>query len=140
MSHQRPTYYPMLVAAILGLILASPLGAAKPQVVKTNWDNLKRLAPDQKIRVSLKDGSSYRGLIQKVTDDAIVVRMATGDETLTRQSIRQVSARREGRSRAQGAAFGASAGLLMGPLGSGAGALAGAIFTKGGWQVVYRAP
>lgn len=129
-----------LVISILVLATSPMLGATQGGPGKASWDNLKQLVPDQEVRVKLKDGKHLRGLIQTVTDDGIVVSLATGDRPIARQSILQISAEREAASggrKALGITTGLFGGLFMGP---GAGLLAGrAVARTGRWQVVYRA-
>ena len=129
------------------------------QAAQNNWDNLKELAPGQKIRVVLNDAKSYEGKFQSLTDDAIAVRLKTGDQTFERQSVLRVSRKRRphrGRNALIGAGTGMVAliaydaagcqdcdqGTKIGDTACGAllGALVGALVPTGvGWHDVYRA-
>jgi hypothetical protein len=102
----------------LALSFLVPMMAQSLQAtVKTDWANLKRLAQGQEIQVVLNDAKSYVGKFQSVTDDAIVIRLTTGDQIFTRQSVLRVSSKRQGhrgRNAALGGAIGAGAGLAIG--------------------------
>lgn len=150
-----------LVIWFVGSIAATPLRAADPRPEKANWDNLKQLAPGEEIRVVLNDAKSYRGQLQAVNDEAVVVRLPGGEQTFARQSVLRVSSKRQGhRTRngligaAAGAAGGAGIGAAACPndpecqvrtapvgllIGLGVGATAGALLPTGGWHDVYRA-
>lgn len=106
----------------------------------------------------LNDARSYEAKFQSVTDDTVVVRLATGDQTFARPSVLRVSfkpASHRGRDALIGAGVGVAAGLAVaasdkdftagtwagdavscGLLGSAVGALV----SKGAhWHDVYRA-
>ena len=80
-----------VIETLLLLLMVPGFGLA--QSSQNNWDNLKQLAPGQQIRVVLNDAKSYEAKFQSVTDDAIVVRLATGDQTFPRQSVLRVSSK-----------------------------------------------
>jgi len=64
----------------------------------------------------LTDGKSYRGHLQMVSDDALVLRLARGEQTFERESIPWVSTRGESRRRRTapiGLAVGAAAGVTV---------------------------
>jgi len=145
----------------LGTLPGAWLGAAPPQNGKANWDNLKQLAPGDDIRIVLNDAKSYGAKFQSVSDEALVVRLVTGEQTFTRESVLRVSTK--GRShRLRNALIGAGAGggiaaaaagsncsfdseacaigLAVGvPFAIAAGAGVGAVIPTGGWHDVYRA-
>lgn len=144
-----------------GLTTFSLFGAAGPKQDKTNWDNLKQLAPNEQIRIVLNDAKSYRGEFQSVSDEAIVVRTAAGEQTFSRESVLRISTRgpsHAGRNALIGAGIGAAAGAATiagicqtsyckGPveatvgvtIGAPLGALVGFVMPTGGWHDVYRA-
>lgn len=96
-----------------GLTTFSLFGAAGRKQDKTNWDNLKQLAPNEQIRIVLNDAKSYRGEFQSVSDEAIEVRLATGEQTFSRESVLRVSTRgpsHPGQKALIGAGIGATAG------------------------------
>jgi hypothetical protein len=156
-----------LAVSIIGMLPCVPLRAAEPQADKADWENLKQLAPGTKIQVVLNDAKSYSGEYQSRTDEAIVVRLATGEQTFNRQSVLRVSSK--GKSHrwwnvAIGAAIGAAVGAGIGAanpgilnhdlspgqgkgnaagafafLGFAGGAAVGAALPTGGWKEVYRA-
>ena len=147
------------IAALLLLLPAS----AFAQASQSNWDNLKELAPGQQIKIVLNGAKAYKAEFQSVSDDAIVVRLAPGDQTFERQNILRVSTK--GRShRLRNALIGAGIGggvvaaglgacsgyrevVPCGGTGAGIGAgiggawggVIGAVVPTGGWHDVYRA-
>ena len=146
-----------LAVSILWLMTSVPLATAKPRPEKANWDNVKQLLPGEKIRIKLNNAKSCEGLLQSVTDDGMVVRLATGEQTFTRQNIVRVSQKGQsnrGRNAGLGALIGAGSGAAVGGaiagppgallgalfLGMPPGALVGAVIPTGGWRDVYRAP
>jgi hypothetical protein len=159
MSRTKRTFAPGLLAAVLGLMTAVPLRATDPRNGNANWDNLKNLAPGNEIRIVLNDAKSYEAKFQSVNDDAIVVRLATGDQAFTRQSVLRVSSKRtshRGRDALIGVGIGVvgalaidasvcedcTAGTWAGDtVGCGLlGAAVGALVSKGAhWHDVYRA-
>ena len=143
------------------LLIASPLcGAENPE-----WNNLKQLSPGQQVRVQLNDGKFSKGDLQSVSDDAIVIRAKSADQTFQRSGVKKVSTRRSSH-RARHALIGAAIGAGVG-LGTGAaidndctpqdfictgnkgkailtpvfgliGAGIGALIPAGGWHEIYR--
>jgi hypothetical protein len=157
-----------LLVAIHALMTAAPLGAAQPQNAKANWDNLKSLAPGDDIRIVLNDAKSYGAKFQSVSDEAIVVRVGTGEQTFTRETVLRVSAKGASHRRRNallGLAAGTGTGVIvavaspelgtgkcaqgscvdagfvsaLGFVGAAIGAGVGAIVPTGGWHDVYRA-
>ena len=153
-----------LMVSILGLMTGASLGAAEPRATKASWDNLKALPQGKEIQVVLNNAESYRGLLQTVTEEAIVVRTAGGEQTFTRQSILRVSTKGEshrGRNAVIGAIVGLAGGaatvaalcqgttsctgtgtaalVVGGGFGAPVGAVAGAVIPTGGWRDIYRA-
>lgn len=146
------------VAKTLLLVLLFP-GLSQGQAAENNWDNLRGLSPGQKIRIVLNDAKSYEGSFQGLTNDAIVVRLNSGDQTFERQSVLRVSRKHKphrGRNALIGAAAGAATlliydeagcpdcdqGTKVGDTAGGAllGAAVGALVPTGvGWRDVYRA-
>jgi hypothetical protein len=154
---------PVLVApAVLVLIAAATLRAVDDRKGSDNWDNLKQLASGEQVQVVLKDAKSYRGQFQTVSDEAIVVRLAAGDQAFERARVMRISAigkSRRGRNALIGAAIGGGLGGVAvgmdchyGRKGCGAGGVAAgvpfgaalcagiaALIPTGGWHDVYRA-
>jgi small nuclear ribonucleoprotein (snRNP)-like protein len=155
------------VTETLLLLLLVP-GLSLAQSSQNNWDNLKQLAPGQQVQVVLNDAKSYRGQLQTVGDDALMLRLATGEQTFERQNVLRVSTRgksHRGRNALIGLAVGAGAGVVVGvaspELGTGKcaqgscvdagtvsvvgflggvlGAGLGAAMPTRGWHDVYRA-
>jgi len=142
---------------LLGLFAALPLGAANPPNSAANWDNLKTLAPGEKTGIVLNGKKSYDGKFQSLAENAIVVRLAAGGQTFTRDSVLRVSTKGQShRLRnavigvAVGAGIGAGAGAAQSdndayvfayyvPFLAVVGALGGAVIPSGGWHDVYRA-
>jgi hypothetical protein len=143
-----------IVVSILGLTTGVRLGTARPRPEKANWENVKQLLPSEEVKVVLKDAKPHRGLLQTVTDEDLVLRLATGEQKFARQDILRVSSKGQshrGRNAATGAAIGALAmgaaaagaigsgwGMLLGLPGGGLGAIVGAVLPTGGWRDVYR--
>ena len=157
-----------LMLAILGLMTGTPLVAAEPRAEKGNWDNLKNLAPGNDIRIVLNDAKSYQAKFQSVSDEAIVVRLETGEQSFARESVLRVSAKSQSHRRRNafiGLVVGGAAGAIvavaspelgqgtcsqgscidagvvsaLGFVGGGLGAGIGAAIPTGGWHDVYRA-
>ena len=154
------------VVETLLLLLLVP-GFSLAQSSQNNWDDLKQLAPGQQIRIVLNDAKSYKAEFQSVTGEAVVVRLATGDQTFERQTVLRVSTQSKshrGRNALIGLAVGTGAGLIVGAaspeLGQGTcgqgscvnaasvalpgaagavvGAVIGAVIPTGRWHDVYR--
>jgi len=117
--------------------------------------------------VVLNDGKSYAAKFQGISDEALVVRTYTGEQTVSRQDVLRVSAKKESHRRRNaliGAAAGGGLGLgiaggyaasqraeypqnryfevggpILGVLFGAAGGGLAAALSKGGWQDVYRA-
>ena len=51
----------------------------------------------QEIQVVLNDAKSYRGKFQSVSDEGLVVSLATDEQTFTKQSVLRVSSKGQGR-------------------------------------------
>jgi hypothetical protein len=153
---------PAGVAGLLFGLMAASLFGAGPGADKKNWDNLKQLAPHEQIQIVLNDFKTYRGEFQSVSDEAVAVRVATGEQTFPRSDILRVSAKSKGRGHRNawiGAGVGAGLGVVavamdcrndrpgcspegvaLGvPIGAGLGAFVGALVPSGGWHDVYRA-
>ncbi len=106
---KRATLASLFLLLIPVFVLAGP--AQDP------WDNLKQLAPGQETQVVLTNARSYRGQLQTVGDDAIVLRLTTGEQTFERQNVLRVSTRgksHRGRNALLGLAVGAGAGIIVG--------------------------
>ena len=132
---------------------------------QANWDKLKQLLAGQEIQVVQNDAKSSRSNFRSVTDEAIVVSTATGEQTISRQSIIRVSSKGKGhrvRNALIGAGIGAGAGAGIGAaiagctsgcygftrgnvtgavsaVGGIVGAIVGALIPTGGWHEIYRA-
>lgn len=157
-----------IMFVFLGVMMAIPLKAADTRNGSGNWDNLKKLAPGDQIQIVLNDAKSYRGEFQTVSDDAIVSRLETGEQTFVRQDVLRVSTKAQshrGRNALIGLAVGAGAGVIvavaspelgtgkceqrscidagtvsaLGVVGGAIGAGIGAVIPTGGWRDVYRA-
>ena|SRR5271157_1661866 len=155
-----------LLFLFLGIATSPALGDDDKN--QANWDRLKQLSAGQEIQVVQSDAKSSRSNFRSVTDEAIVVSTAAGEQTIARQSIVRVSSKGKGhrvRNALIGAGVGAGAGLGIGaaadhhkactgfcvnvlpnggkeiatPLGAIVGAIIGAVVPTGGWHVIYRA-
>jgi hypothetical protein len=134
---------------------------------QANWDKLKQLSVGQEVQVVQNDAKSNRSNLRSVTDEAIVVSTANGDQTISRQSVLRVSSKGSGhrvRNALIGAGIGAGAGAGIGAavgrcgqgvacigathgevigvvtaVGGIVGAVVGAVLPSGGWHEIYRA-
>lgn len=146
----------------LALLVALAAGVAFAQ--KTNWANVTALGVGEEIRVSLDGGKSFRGHIQSVSDESLIIVAASSQETLARAQILRVSFKTDshrGRNTLIGLAIGAGAGLAVGagadhtcspgclvsdnigkevltPIGAILGAVVGVAWPTGRWHEVYR--
>ena len=149
------------------LLAATLAAAAAAQQVKpiANWSNVSQLATGAEIRVTLANGKTLRGFIQRVTPESLAINATTSQETLPRQDIRCVDLKRpghRGRNTLIGLAVGTGVGLTAGavadsragpglwvpaagkivfsPMGAIIGTVIGVALPTGGWREVYRAP
>jgi hypothetical protein len=153
-----------LSVVALGPMAVRPLLAFQSSMQQKNWGNLVNLAHGDEIRI-VAHGGPQRGTFQSVTDDAITVHFATGDQTFARQRVDRVLVKRDGRRGKHtliGLAIGTGAGFALGaaadhpnnrhqfdPLpnagkavGTTIGALVGtgigALFPASGWMTIYE--
>ena len=139
------------------IVLAAGTAAAQ-------WTNVKNLAIGQEIRISLADGRSFRGEVQSVADDSLVIAAANNQQALERAQIRKIATKGEShrlRNTLIGLGVGAGAGLAFGagtdsgcsphcflgnnigkeiltPLGAIVGTIIGVAWPTGRWHEVYR--
>jgi hypothetical protein len=156
----RHIFLPALLAGTLAATAAAQ--QAKPIA---NWANLNQLVTGTEIRVTLADGKTMRGFMQRVTPESLAINATTSQETLSQQDIRRVALKRpghRGRNTLIGLAVGTGVGLAAGavadskagpgiwlpnagkevlsPLGALIGTVIGVALPTGGWREVYRAP
>jgi hypothetical protein len=122
---------------MIGLIATSC--ALSAQTNPSSWDNLRTLAPGQKIQVVEITAKKSSGAFVNVSDSAIVFTQANGNRTLQKQDVRSVklmktSHRLRNTLIAAGIGAGAGAGITAGAWesngflgGKGAGAAVGAV-------------
>ena len=152
-----------LVFIFFACSVAPALGAAGSSRTAATWDDVKQLTVGQEIMVVQKDAKAFRGRLAKVSDEAIVVRLTSDEQTIARDNVERVSSR--GASHrlrnvvvGAGVGFGAGAGIgaaagnpnsiggrgipaaAGGAIGLAAGAAVGAALPSRGWHEVYRAP
>jgi hypothetical protein len=153
----------IFLAAILAATLAATAAAQQAKPI-ANWANLNQLVTGAEIRVTLANGKTLRGFMQRVTPESLAINATTSQETLSRQEIRCVALKRpghRGRNTLIGLAIGTGAGLAVGagvdaksgpgrmfpdlgkavlsPLGALVGTVIGVALPTGGWRDVYRA-
>ncbi len=140
--------------AVLCTLLALTADPLVGAVEKSDWGSLKQIALGQTIKVTVKHGASSQGDFQSATEDALVLRVAGGDRSIARETVRQVSL--------IGAAIGAGGGLgagiaidndcspnaivctgnygkgILTPVFALLGAGIGALLPAGGWHEIYR--
>ena len=153
--------YVAVLFALLTLIADPSLRA----VEKSDWSSLKQIAAGQTIKVTVRDGTSSQGEFQSATEDALVLRVAGGDRSIARDTIRRVSLKtnsHRGKHALIGAAIGAGGGLgagiaidndcspnaiictgnkgkgILTPAFALIGAGIGALLPAGGWREIYR--
>src|ERR1039457_6677598 len=108
----RHIFLPALLAATLAATAAAQ--QAKPIA---NWANLNHLVTGAEIRVTLANGKTLRGFMQRVTPESLAVNATTSQEMLSRQDIRSVALKRpghRGRNTLIGLAVGTGVGLAAG--------------------------
>ena len=154
--------YIALLLPLLALATSPSLCAAE----KSDWSSLKQIAAGQTIKVIVKDGASSQGDFQSATEDALVLRVAGGDRSIARETVRRVSLKtnsHRGKHALIGAAIGAGGGLgagmaidndcsatsivctgnkgkaILTPVFALIGAGIGALLPAGGWREIYRA-
>ena len=161
MDRRRPWSTIGMIVMMFSSIGISTVCAQQGKSTQANWDNLKGLTPGDDIRIVLNDKKTYRAQFQSVSEESIVVRLGTGDQTFTRESILRISTK--GKShRLRNAGLGAAMGVGLGaitaastsrndseaqalgwvfipPLLGAVGAGVGALLPTGGWHDVYRA-
>lgn len=144
------------------LLLA--LTAALATAQKTDWARVTNLPIGSDIRVQLDTGKSYRGQLQNVTPDSLIIVAAASQETLPRPQIKKIAAKAEShrlRNTLIGLGIGAGAGLGIGagedstcnphcflgnnigkaiftPLGALVGTIIGVAWPTGRWHEIYR--
>lgn len=144
------------------LLLA--LTAALATAQKTDWANVTNLPIGSEIRVSLDTGKSYRGQLQNVTPDTLILVAAASQETLPRPQIKRISTKGDShrlRNTLIGLGVGTGAGLGIGagsdstcnphcflgnnlgkaiftPLGALVGTIIGVAWPTGLWHEIYR--
>lgn len=168
MNSMKQTHGSALLVALALVMTGVPLRAADNRNAVSNWDNLQQLAPGDNLRIVLNDAKSYKAKLESVNDNAIVVRLASGEQTFPRETVLRVSTKgrsHRGRNAFIGLAVGAAAGVIvgvaspelwqgtcehgscvdagevfaLGVLGAGLGSVVGALIPTGRWHNVYRA-
>ena len=154
----------IFLPALLGAILAASAAAQQAKPI-ANWANLNRLVTGAEIRVTLANGKTVHGFMQRVTPESLAINATTSQEALSRQDIRRITLKRpghRGRNTLLGLAIGAGGGLAAGvaldsqrrpgdwlpnfgkevlsPVGAIIGTVIGVALPTGGWREVYRAP
>lgn len=114
MRQYKPVFCLGLVTWILALMASPPLSAAEGPAQKENWENVKKLAPGDEIKVVLRKTNAYRGTVESVSGDSISIMMGTGKDTFPRQDVVRISAKRPGRGRAICALVGMGIGGAIG--------------------------
>jgi len=165
MKPTRSTVRRATLVLWLGLATTTGLQGADPSKDRSDWGNLKQLSSGQQIEVVLNDAKSYRGRFKSVSQDILIVRSETGEQSFDRNSVLQVSAK-AGSHRLRNAILGGVIGIAAGAgigaatgksctncfkkineaVGAGAGAIiglgasagVGAALPAAAWRTVYR--
>ena len=152
----------VLLPVLLTVAFAAT-GAAQGTKPIANWARLNQLEAGAEIRVTLANGKTLTGYLQRVTSESIAINATTSQETLSRQDIRRVALKRaghRGRNTLIGLAIGGGVGLVAGalvdskvgpdnwlpnvgkavlsPMGALIGTVIGVAMPTGRWHVVYR--
>jgi hypothetical protein len=91
--------------------------SAVAQNAQSSWDSLRGLSAGQKIRVVGADSKKHSGVLESVSDTAIALRDANGEESIPRQDVRSVKLLRSDRRLRNtliGLGIGAGAGAGIG--------------------------
>jgi hypothetical protein len=154
----------VFLLALLAATLAATVAAQQTKPI-ANWANLNQLATGAEIRVTLANGKTLRGFMQRLTPESLAINATTSQETLSRQDIWRVALKRpghRGRNTLIGLAIGTGAGfasgagvdshsgpgnwlpnagkIVLAPLGAILGTVVGVALPTGGWREVYQAP
>lgn len=104
-------------AALLSVLGAGVCSAAPP-AAKADWGNLKTLAPGAEIQITVTGRpKAFPGFFQGVTDDALTVGTASGQEMLARPTVTKVALKGKNhrlRNTLLGLGIGAGTGLAVG--------------------------
>jgi hypothetical protein len=108
----------------------------QPGPLLANWDAVKQLSSGREIRVVHKDAKPLQGTLESVNDEAVVIRVAMGQHTISKARVLRISSRSAShrlRNTAIGAAVRAGAG-------AGLGAAAGGDWgSRGAWAAMGAA-
>ncbi len=154
----------IFLPALLAATLAATAAAQQAKPIAT-WANLNQLVTGAEIRVTLANGKTLIGFMQRITTESLAINATTSQEMLSRPDIRRVELKRRGhrgRNTLIGLAIGTGAGLAVGAgadaksrpgrmfpdsgkvvlsaLGALVGTVIGVALPTGGWRDVYRAP
>ncbi len=101
----------LFFAALLLLCGAATNAKAQSQInnAAANWNNVKALTIGQRVIVKTKTGEIAKGLINQVTDEAIVLIGKKQPVTISRENVRQLYTAKK--SRALGIALGIAGGV-----------------------------
>ena len=162
MITSRSTFHfgALLVLLLLLLLLTTAMTA---QTNVANWDTVKALESGTQVRVTA-GGSTVRGRIDRITEDALTVTSGKGQETIDRQQVSVLSVEKSGhrkRNALIGLGVGTGVGLGVGiaarskpgqleiipngaivagfgVAGALVGTVVGVVIPSGGWREVYR--
>lgn len=151
--------YVCRVGVLLGLVAA----AASGQTNISDWNAVKSTAAGTEVRVAA-GSRTVRGKLDGITEDALVLISAKGQETFDRQQVTEVSVRKPGhrkRNTLIGLAAGSGVGLAIGiaararpnqlqvvsnsavtagftVVGALVGTVVGVAIPSGGWREIYK--
>jgi len=104
------------IATLLAATLAATAAAQQAKPIAT-WASLNQLVTGAEIRVTLANGKTLIGFMQRVTPESLAINATTSQEMLSRPDIRRVEVKRpghRGRNTLIGLAIGTGAGLAVG--------------------------
>jgi hypothetical protein len=99
-------------------ILVLP-GAALAQIDKTSWANLRGLQAGQSIQVVDSASKKHTGTFMSISETAISLRVATGEQSIQKQDVRTVKLntnKRRARNTLVGGAVGGGIGAVTGAI------------------------
>ncbi len=102
----------VFLLCVLGLSCASPA-----QTNQVSWETLNHLKPGQSIQVVDTSSKKHSGTLLNVSNSAISLRVASGEQSLQKQDVRSVKLlnnSHRGRNALIGAAIGGGAGAGVG--------------------------
>ena len=120
MHRQRKLQLSFLL--IISLLLSSvSVAAQNTSAATSDWSSLRAVAVSSKLEVKLKSGKTFKGTLNSVSDDGLIVSSKTGSEDVKRAdvlTVHQIKSKSATKATLIGAGVGAGAGAAIGAAGS----------------------